>query len=186
MKIFIDKLMGWRYDAAMSQKQNIFFVAFLLLVGAGLSRSFCFAEEPASLDEKPVLAQNRSEIPKPILDGLYAYKFEGAEAAIKAWVANGPMEADSAALAGGADTFKNVQSRYGAYLGHQVLSSVPLSDTSKYVFVQMNYEKGPLFLRFLCYWTGTAWVVTGRLVINTDPQAVLIIENNVNQRSVVQ
>ncbi len=113
-----------------------------------------------------------SETPKIILDGLEAYTVTGAESAITTWVAGGPMEGDPSTLSG-ADTFKNVEAHYGHYQGYQLIESKVVSSTAKLIYLQMNYEKGPLFTRFLCYWTGNSWIVTGRLTFNIDPTEVL-------------
>lgn len=113
-----------------------------------------------------------SEIPKIILAGLEAYTLTGAESAITAWVAGGPMEGDPS-TASGADTFKNVEAHYGHYQDYLLIESKSLSSTTKLIYLQLNYEKGPLFARFLCYWNGSAWIVTGRMTFDIDPTAVL-------------
>ena len=112
------------------------------------------------------------DVPDVIIKGLDAYPLEGPEAAVKTWIRGGPIEADSQALAN-AGSFKEVEAYYGRYLGYQFISAKHLTVSTKFVYLQMNYEKGPLFVRFLCYWTGSSWVVTGRFVFNTDPQQVL-------------
>ena len=115
-------------------------------------------------------------LPAIIISGLDAYTLEGAEAAIKAWIKGGPSESDST-LPILTETFSQVEKSYGRYLGYEVMSIKTLASNSKLVYLQMNFEKGPFFCRFLCYRHADAWIVSGRLAFDTDPQKVMILDS---------
>ncbi len=135
------------------------------------------AEEPQILTEEeaaPAPAEDEG-LPFIILSGLDAYALEGAEAAIKTWIRGGPNESDST-LPILTETFKEVEDRYGRYTGYEIISIKTLTPSSKLVYLQMNYEKGPFFSRFLCYRHAGSWVVSGRLAFDTDPQKILALQ----------
>lgn len=142
-----------------------FLIAALTLTSVGRAEDLGIAvEEAAAVPEEG--------LPNIIISGLDAYALEGAEAAIKAWIKGGPNESDPNILSV-VDMFKEVETRYGLYIGYEVISIKDLTASSKLVSLQLNYEKGPFFCRFLCYKQGDAWLTTGRLAFDTDPQKIL-------------
>ncbi len=111
-------------------------------------------------------------LPPVIAAGMDVYAIEGAESAVKTWVKGGPLEGDPKVL-NSVQAFDEVEKFYGRYEGYHLVSQRNLTPTSKLIYLQMDYEKGPLYVRFLCYLAGEKWVVSGRMVLNTDPDAVL-------------
>ncbi len=107
-----------------------------------------------------------------ILAGLDAYATQGAAGALKAWTKGGSMESDPKVLAS-TEVFHEVEKFYGKYIGYTVIKQKDLTPTSRFVYIQINYEKGPFFTRFLCYLSGGQWVLAGRLALDTDPDRVL-------------
>jgi hypothetical protein len=104
-------------------------------------------------------AQESGDVPKIILSGLDAYKAEGPEAAIKAWVKGGPMEESKDALSQ-ANVLRQIQDYYGVYKAFDVIRSRNLSPTTRIFYLTMDYEKGPLFAKFVAYRTEQGWIVT--------------------------
>lgn len=131
-------------------------------------------QAPTVEETAPVEPEDEG-LPAIIISGLDAYTLEGAEAAVKAWIKGGPNESDPNILTI-VDTFKEVESRYGLYTGHEVISIKILTPSSKLVYLQMNYEKGPFFCRFLSYRHAGTWVVSGRLAFDTDPQKIMVLD----------
>ena len=129
-----------------------------------------FSHEPSPAAQTP--AAEEKTLPPVLLSGLDAYALGGPENAVKAWMKDGPLENDPKVLAS-AHAFQEVEKYYGAYKGYEVVREKSLTSVSKLVFIQMNYEKGPFFVRFLCYLSGSRWVVAGRLILNTDPSEIL-------------
>ena len=111
-------------------------------------------------------------LPQVIQAGFDDYVLKGAEGALTTWTKNGPLEGD-AKIAESAGVFHEVEKYYGRYLSFHLIQQKELTPVSRLVYIQMNYEKGPFFARFLCYLAGTEWVVAGRLLLNTDPDQVL-------------
>ena len=112
------------------------------------------------------------KIPPIIEAGMDDYAIQGAEGALKTWTKGGPLEGDAKVL-GSAQVFHEIEKYYGQYRSYHLISQKGLTPSSKLLYIQMNYDKGPLFLRFLCYLSGDRWVVAGRLLLNTDPDQVL-------------
>lgn len=104
-------------------------------------------------------AQESSDVPKIILLGLDAYKAEGPEAALKAWVKGGPLEGSKDALSQ-ANVLRQVQDYYGVYKAFDVIRSRNLSPTTRIFYLTMDYEKGPVFAKFVAYRTEQGWIVT--------------------------
>ena len=111
-------------------------------------------------------------LPPVIAAGMDMYAIEGAESAVKTWVKGGPLEGDAKVLSS-VQAFNEVEKFYGKYEGSHLVSQRNLTPSSKLIYIQMNYEKGPLFVRFLCFLSGGKWVVAGRMVLNTEPDEVL-------------
>ena len=134
-------------------------------------------QEPQTPAEPAAASVSASDegLPPVILSGLDAYTLEGAEAAIKAWIKGGPNESDTT-LPILTETFSQVEKTYGRYLGYEVISVKNLTASSKLIYLQMNYEKGPFFCRFLCYKHAESWIVSGRLAFDTDPQKIMVLD----------
>src|SRR4051812_26736486 len=92
-------------------------------------------------------------LPPVIAAGMDVYAIEGAERAIQTWMKGGPLENDEN-VSTSASVFREVEQYYGKYTGYRSIGQKMLSPEARLVFIQMNYEKGPLFLRFLCYLSG--------------------------------
>ena len=130
---------------------------------------------PESVSEEeahPAPKDELNKVPDIVLAGLTAYQSQGAQVAIRIWTKGGPIEGNEDTLKS-VEVFNQVQAVYGKYVGYELVKTQSINSTSKMVYLQMNYEKGPLFGKFLCYWTGNAWILTGRFVFNTDPKQVL-------------
>ena len=160
----------------------------VLLLGCGIVG----AEEPASqapaaadpVYNKPIRkgiptpfsqrtrAVSSDKIPDILLSGLSAYQSDGPEAAIRNWVKGGPIDGETAVLKS-SPLFNRVEQFYGPYLGYELIHVEDITPSSRLVYLQMNYEKGPLFTRFLCYEARSSWIVAGQLIFDTDPQKVL-------------
>jgi hypothetical protein len=130
------------------------------------------AGQNTSTAQVTVLGANRAaELPSVVLSGLEAYKAKGPEEAVMSWVKNGPLDGDKDALSQ-ANVLRQVQTFYGSYESFDVISSRDLTQRVRIVYLVMNYEKGPLFGKFVCYRSDREWMVTN-FVLNTKETAVL-------------
>jgi hypothetical protein len=103
-------------------------------------------------------AQESGEVPKVILSGLDAYKAEGPEAAVKVWIQGSAIEGSKDALSQ-ANLLREVQDYYGAYKSFDVIRSRNLSPTTRIIYIILDYEKGPLFARFVVYRVEQRWIL---------------------------
>ena len=53
---------------------------------------------------------------------------------------------------------KQIEEFYGKYEGVRVAKSVALTETSELTYVQMDYEKGPLYAKFHTFKTKNGWI----------------------------
>ena len=122
---------------------------------------------------QPAVAKE-DEIPAVVLSGLKAYQAGGAEAAAKAvrtWLAGSHREGDKAALAQ-AGRFEQAEALYGRYIGFHLVKVVDVSASTRFVYLQMDFQKGPLFVRFVCYRTESGWIIPG-FDSSTRPEEVI-------------
>lgn len=111
------------------------------------------------------------EIPPVVLSGLKAYQAEGAEAALKAWLVGSPLEGDKTALSQ-ANIFRQAEVIYGKYLGFHTIQVADPTPTTKFVFLQMDFQKGPFFVNFVCYRAESGWIVV-MSNFNTEAEKVI-------------
>jgi len=119
----------------------------------------------------PMTALAENDLPNIVVTGLNDYKSKGPEAAVKAWIKGSAFETSLEALSQ-ANTFKQVETMYGAYTGYQVIKVREITKTSKIVYLSMDYEKGPLFASFLSYKSGDKWLLAS-FTFNMKPEVVL-------------
>ena len=118
-----------------------------------------------------ICSAKENGIPDILLRGLVTYKAKGADAAMTAWIKGSPIEGDKTALSQ-ANIFRQIESLYGAYIGYDLIRIVDITPSSKLVYIQMNFEKGPVFASFLCYLKKTEWIIEN-LDFNTAPDKIL-------------
>jgi hypothetical protein len=110
-------------------------------------------------------------IPGIVAAGLQAYRNNGPEAAIAAWLKGSPIEGSKEALAQ-ANQLREIQDFYGNYRSSDLIAAHAISPTTHIVYIVMNFDKGPLFGKFLTYRTGQGWIVAS-FSFNTAPDQVL-------------
>lgn len=110
----------------------------------------------AAAAEKPV----RIPVPDIVGAGLERYMAEGAEAAIRAWVAGGPLESDEF-VALQSSGLHRIEDFYGKFEGSDLIRIQELTPRLRAVYLTLYFEKGSAFCYLLCYQTTSgAWVVS--------------------------
>jgi hypothetical protein len=72
-----------------------------------------------------------------------------------------------------ANALRQVQDYYGTYQAFDIGETKDISPTTRVVYLVLDYEKGPLFARFMVYRAaGQAWTMTS-FTFNTHVDAVL-------------
>ena len=108
--------------------------------------------------------------PGPATAGLQAYKADGAEAAVKAWLKGSPLEGGHEATAL-ITSLRGIEDLIGKYQDYFVARTVAFTPNCQLSYIQMNYTKGPLFAKFLVFKTGSGWIVE-TVRFHTDPEQV--------------
>ncbi len=153
--------------------------AFDCLVGMTMRRlililcSSCIVTAALLVPCHRVVAED-TEIPPVVLAGFSAYQSDGVDAAFKAWLAGSPVEGEKTALSE-ANSFRQVESLYGKYQGFDLIKIITPAPRTKFVYVQMNFEKGPLFTNFRCYQEEHGWIIP-MLTFNTEAEKVIPAE----------
>jgi hypothetical protein len=99
------------------------------------------------------------DVPQIILSGLDAYKTDGPEAAVTAWIKGSAIEGSKDALSQ-ASTLRQVQLFYGTYKSFEFVHTRNISASTKVVYLIIDFEKGPMFAKFTVYKTAQGWILT--------------------------
>jgi len=111
------------------------------------------------------------EIPAIILSGAAAYKDKGPDEAIKVWIKGSPIDGSKEALSQ-ANSLRQVQDFYGPYQSIELASSRDITPKTRVLYVVFNFEKGPLFAKFVMYQSEQGWILTN-FNFNTKEDAIL-------------
>jgi hypothetical protein len=119
-------------------------------------------------------ANKDAEIPKIVLAGLDACKTGGLEKAAKEWSKGSVIEGDE--VPGPLKTYVYrwdiyVDSYYGSYKSFETVRIVDITTCTKLVYMVMNFEKGPVFVKFLCYKKDGEWIIPS-LFYSWHPESV--------------
>jgi len=112
-----------------------------------------------------------SDVPPIIVAGMDAYKSKGPDEAVKAWIKGSPIDGSKEAMSQ-ANNLRQVQDFYGSFLSFDVVSTREISPSVHILYLVLNYEKGPLFAKYILYRSGTEWILTS-FVFNTSETAIL-------------
>jgi hypothetical protein len=110
-------------------------------------------------------------LPPIILSGLEAYKSKGPEEAVRAWIKDSPIDGSKDALSQ-SNTLRLIQDFYGAYQTFEVVSTRELTPRIRIVYLALDFEKGPLFAKFVIYQSNQQWILTS-FNFNTKEELIL-------------
>jgi len=111
------------------------------------------------------------EIPVIILEGAAAYKDKGPDEAIKAWIKGSPIDGSKEALSQ-ANSLRQIQDFYGPYQSMDLISSRNVTPKTRVLYFVFNFEKGPLFAKFVIYHSEQGWILT-TFNFNTKADSIL-------------
>ncbi len=97
-------------------------------------------------------------LPPIVLLGLEAYKSSGPEEAVRAWIKGSALDGSKDALSQ-ANVLRQIQDYYGTYRAFEIVSTKELSPKTRVVYLILDFEKGPLFAKFVVYRSGQAWIL---------------------------
>ena len=110
-------------------------------------------------------------LPTIIVSGLDAYKDKGPDEAVRAWIKGSPIDGSKEALSQ-ANNLRQVQDFYGAYRAFEVIGTRDLSPRTRIFYLILDFDKGPLFAKFVVYQSDQGWILTS-FDFNTKEQAIL-------------
>jgi hypothetical protein len=110
-------------------------------------------------------------LPPFIVTGMNAYKSVGPEAAVKAWVEDSALANSKDAL-DQAGYLHQTQELYGPFQNYALISTRVITPRTRVVYVVMEYEKGPLFAKFVVYRSAQRWLLTS-LDLNVREEMIL-------------
>jgi hypothetical protein len=111
------------------------------------------------------------QIPHIISAGFDSYRMAGAGEAMRVWVHGGPLEGTPDAEKQEKILFAT-QGIYGPWRGFSVVATRDVSASTRIVYLTIDYEKGPLFAKFLMFHSQPGWIVSS-LVFDTEENDVL-------------
>ena len=117
------------------------------------------AARAQSYEDSPRRTTPASVLPPVIVSGLDGYKSKGAEEAIRLWIRDSPIEGSKDAMAQ-ADTLRQAENLYGAYQWYEIIRTREISPRTLTIDLVLDYERGPLFTRFVVYRSNHRWVMT--------------------------
>jgi hypothetical protein len=113
----------------------------------------------------PALAQSQPlGIPPVITQGLDAYRKGGLDQAFRAWLRNSPTRWSPSIAA----PLQEAQQEFGAFEAWELVDVRGVSPRTRVVSMVLDYQKGPVFAKFIAYKAGQQdWVLTS-LKFSTD------------------
>lgn len=147
------------------RKIDVLLCAALLLSGTGAYSQVAGSEHV-----------QKTEVQRVIINGLDAYKEKGPEEAVRAWIKDSPIDGSKEALTQ-ANMLRQIQDYYGAYKSFDLISSTSITDRVRITYLVLNYEKGPLFAKFVTFRSdGNTWLLTS-FNFNTRSEVILPAEH---------
>ena len=102
---------------------------------------------------------------------MRVYKDVGADACIAAWIKNGPLEGNKQVL-GDASVLTQAGQSLGKFETYDVAGAHDLTQRIRVWYLVLNYDKGPLYARFVLYRSNDTWLVTD-LDFNIHDESIL-------------
>lgn len=119
----------------------------------------------------PVAAPSKDDLPANVLAGMDALRSDGPDDAVKFWVKGSVLESSKDALTQ-ANNLRDIQGTFGRFQYFDLIRLQDLSSRVRVAYMVMNYERGPLFARFVLYHATPGWVPVS-FQFDTDDTKIL-------------
>lgn len=132
-----------------------------LLMLRGMLISLCMLFAAMAQADRSGISSSKSTlvIPSVVVDGMEKYHFNSADEAVKIWLQpTGEQSQETATTY--ADTLRDTEKVYGKFIDYHLISVKWLSPSTALVYLVLNYERGPLFVRFVVYEYKSTQLVT--------------------------
>jgi hypothetical protein len=110
---------------------------------------------------------NESAVPKVLVAGFDAYRAAGPDEALRVWLRNSPLEG-TPDVGTQEKILHAAQGEFGQWRAFDVISVHQLSPSTRIIYMTLDFDKGPLFAKFVLYRTEPGWIVTGLLFSPND------------------
>jgi hypothetical protein len=98
------------------------------------------------------------ELPRIVVSGLQAYKDQGPDEAVRAWIKGSGIDGSKEALSQG-NVLRQIQDYYGTYRTFEAVSTQDISPKVRVIYLVMDFEKGPVFAKFVAYRSEQGWIM---------------------------
>lgn len=113
-------------------------------------------------------------LPGFIIGGLKAYKNSGPDAAVQTWLKGSPIDGNPDAQAQ-LNILHQVQDLYGPLQSYEVINSHDLGPRTRIIYIVLEFERGPLFTKFVVYRADQGWILAN-FICNTHDEAVFPVQ----------
>ena len=116
-------------------------------------------------------AESTGALPAIIQNGLATYASAGAGPAFDTWRLGGTLETDQRpdVLS---DRFARTVKPLGNHVSDDLIQTREISPSSKFVYLEMNFQRGVVYMGFLVFRGEKDWKVQN-IEFNTKPDAVM-------------
>jgi hypothetical protein len=116
-------------------------------------------------------ADTDAQIPAIIQEGFKVWAAKDASYAFDIWKKGGLLETDvkPATLA---RYFARMDHTIGSYKSYDTIQSKTISQSSKIVYLSVNFEQAAIYGRFLVYRAGNGWVIQN-MDFSPKPEAIM-------------
>lgn len=121
------------------------------------------------LSAPPVHSQseNGPSVPKVLEAGFDAYRAGGPDEALRVWLRNSPLEG-SGEIGKADQALHAAQAQFGQWRSFDIVSDRTISASTRVIYMTLNFDKGPLFAKFILYRTEPGYIVTSLLFSPND------------------
>jgi len=143
-----------------SLRQPLHTILFFILLAAG-----------PRLHGAPPLQAPPPLVPPIIDEGFRLWTTRGVGSAFDAWQRGGLLDGDSKTVVQ-VNYFRRLDREIGGYQSYEPVDVKPIGQSSKLLFIAMNFDHAVVYARFLLYHTGKAWVVQS-MDFSPKPEAIM-------------
>ena len=119
----------------------------------------------------PILASVKTaDIPIPLAKAFAVYKTDGARQFINTLVNDGPMEGNIE-IRSQIAILEKVEAYYGKYKSYDILDIKRFSDSTRLIYLLINFEKGAVFGKLIAF-KNTQQEIVSSFVFHTKPEQV--------------
>jgi hypothetical protein len=116
-------------------------------------------------------SDDEPRLPKVLAAGFDAYRAGGPEEALRVWLRNSPLEGTQEI--GKADqALHAAQAQFGQWRTFDIISDHTISASTRVIYMTLDYDKGPLFAKFILYRTEPGWIVTNLIFSPNDAEVL--------------